>query len=393
MSAVLIVAVCVFAASGAAVGYFRKFSKTSSWGVSTLLTMLIVRLIGSSVKKTSGGYALSVIISAVVILLILTLCLKIFQKCVAHAVESRKRLSHYKNLDDLEENEAHILNALDNGDKRSYKKQLKKRKKIKDKAGAWGIVDGVLGAVFSSLNFILGIGIVIIAVLMFADISQIGFLQNLFATSLNSSSWAGLGKAVALDLPLISVLAFSVRAGYKSGLSSVISIVVVVGLLIGFGAASYSIACTSACESAVNALVNGPLASLSGVLGDKTAVIARVIIAAVIYLLSLVIIILVAVFLPKLCEKLRENKFVFAIDGVAGALVLCGFVLVLIMLVGGVAGTLKDLEFMQTFNAYANGSHLGDALFTYNPFGDLFSSLPLAKWLTPAEPPADTPAQ
>ena len=65
MSALLIIAVCIGVAIGAAVGFFRKFTKTSFCGVTALVTVLAVRALGGAVKKTTSGYGLAMILSAV----------------------------------------------------------------------------------------------------------------------------------------------------------------------------------------------------------------------------------------------------------------------------------------------------------------------------------------
>lgn len=389
MSAILIVLVIVGTIGGAAAGFFKKFTNSSFWGITALLTLLFQMAVGSGVKKTSGGFGIAVLVTTVVILFTLTIVAAVLKMLLKKAVDARKRISHYKNVDNIEENEALILNAVDCGDKREYKRQLKLGRKIKDSAGAWGIVDGVIGAVNGSINALMGLGAVILALLLFIDLSQIGLLNSLFATALNSGSWAGLGAKLAFDLPLISVLAITIRIGYKSGISSVFSFVVIIGLIIGFAAASYSIAASSMCEGAVEGLKNGVLAAFAGVLGGTATLIARVIIAAIIFMLSLIFIILAGLCLPKITEKFRENKIFFMADGVCGAFVLTIAVIVIIMIFGGIAYTLNDLSFMERFNYYAAYSNIGDCMYTHNVMNPLFDMLPLRGLfgtVTPSEP-------
>ena len=125
---------------------------------------------------------------------------------------------------------------------------------------------------------------------------------------------------------------------------------------------------------------NGLLASFAGTLGDKTAVVARVIIALIIFLLSAVFVIIAGIFLPKLTEKFRENKVFTAVDGVIGAIVLCAVMAVILTAVGGVAYTLHDLDFMAEFNGYAFYSRLGDGMYSHSPMASLFKNLPLRGW-------------
>lgn len=380
MSAILIVLVCVGAVTGAVVGYFKKFTKMSFWGVTSLITLLLERAIGAGIKKGNGGYSLSVLITTVVILMLLSLVAVILKKLLQKAVDSRKRLSHYKNFDNVEESEALILTAVDSGDKRQYRRELRKRRRIKDSAGGWGIVDGVLGAFSGSLNVLMLLGSVILVTLMLADISGLQIADLIYGRVLSSGSWQGLGRCLAFDMPLICVLALTLRIGYKSGLTSILGLVVIVGMLVSFAFASWSIACSDMCAGAVEGLKNGLLSGVSGILGSNVYTVAKFILAAIIFILSLVFVILAGICIPKICDKIRESKTFYAIDGVAGAFVLCTAVIALITLFGGTAYTLADLPFMTGFNTYADYAHFGDCFYAYNPFNALFKILPLRGW-------------
>lgn len=388
MSALLIVCVCVCAVIGAVVGYFKKFTKMSFWGITSLLTLLLERAIGAGVKKTNGGYSLSVLITTVAILIIVTIAAAIIKKLLQKAVESRKRFSHYQNYDSVEESEELILNAVDNGDKGQYKRELRKRRKIKDSAGGLGIFDGVLGAVNGCINVLMAVGTVFLVMLLLADLSGMQLASFVFGRSLASASWQGLGHNLALDMPLVCVLALSLRIGFKSGLSSVLCLVVILGMLGGFALGAWALASSPACEGAVEGLKHGLLSGIADVLGSNANTVAKLILAVIIYLLSLVFVILTGICLPKVVDKMRESKIFVAIDGAAGAWVLCIAVVVMIMAFGGIAYTLNDLPFMAKFNEYAACAHFGDSVYTYNPFNPLFTMLPFRGWFGSASEPA-----
>lgn len=380
MAAVLVISVCVATLAGAAAGFFKKFTKTSYWGVTVIFALLFESIIGAAVKKSASGYGLALIISTVIILVVLSGVFGVLKKLLKNAVEARMQLSHYKNYDDKEENEALILAAVDSGDKKQYKKLIRQGKKIKDSAGGWDVINRIIGAVSGGINGLIGMGTVALCIVLFADLSQISFLANAFSKVLSSGSWTGAGIKLALDLPLTCVISLSIRIGYKSGISTVLSTVVIIGLVIGFGFASWSIASGSVCAGAVESLRYGLLGSLTNTLGDVTAIIAKLIIAGIIFLLSLVVIILVAVFLPKLMEKFRESKVFCTVDGVLGAVVLCVVVTVALMAIGGIAYTLHDVAFMERFTAVASASKLGDAMYACNPMASAFTKLPLRGW-------------
>lgn len=380
MSAVFIVTLIVGIIIGVVAGFFRKFTKTSFWGITVIIALLFERMIGTSVKKDSKGYGLAVILTTVIVLLVLSAVLLALQKLLEKAVKARKKFSEYQNYDDRAEADALILNAVDNNDKREYKRQLKKRKKIKDSAGVWGVLDRIFGCVSGGLNALAGVGAVIVFVVIFADLSSISAVKDALSSQLSSPAWKETGMAVALDLPLVCALALSIRIGYKGGITSVISIVVVFGLVVGFAVAAWSIASSEACAGTVAALNNGVLKNLSGTLGGASDKIAQGIIALIIFALSLIVVILVAVFLPKVMEKLREIKAFKAVDGVLGALLTCAVVTMLLLVVGGIAYTLHDLEFVAQFNKYARRACLGDGFYSCNPMGSSFEGVPLRNW-------------
>ena len=143
MTAVLVILVCVAAVAGAVGGFFVKLTKSSCWGVTVLLALICEGIIGAAVKKTSSGYGLALLISTVVVAVVFMCVFGVLKKLLYKAAEARRQLSHYKNYDDKEENEELILAAVDSGDKRQYKKQLKKGKRIKDSAGVWGFIDRI----------------------------------------------------------------------------------------------------------------------------------------------------------------------------------------------------------------------------------------------------------
>lgn len=380
MSAVFIVLVVVGAVIGAVAGFFRKFTKTSFWGITVLFALLFERMIGTSVNKSSNGYGLAVLLTAIIVLLVLSAVLLALRQLLAKAVAARRKLSEYKNYDDRAESDELILNAVDSGDKREYKRQLRKKKKIKDSEGVWGILDRIFGSVSGCINALAGVGALIVFVLLFADLSGISAVRNAFDPLLSSASWQGLGTDIAVDLLIVCALSLSIRIGYRGGISSAISIVVVLGLVVGFGFAAWSIASSEACAGAVEALKNGILSGISGTLGGAADTVAKAIIAVIIFVLSLVVIILVGIFLPKIIDKFRDNKIFNAVDGVLGALFMCAVVTMLLLVFGGIAYTLNDLPFMAQLNEYAKRACIGDGIYACNPMGSAFNGLPIRSW-------------
>lgn len=382
MSIALLVITIAVAVLGALAGFFRKYTRISVWGPTVALTILLLKLVASIVKKEPGKntFGIAMLVATVVLIILFTLLLGALKKGVAKGAASKAVYSHYKNTDDREENEEYILQAVDANDKKQYKKQLKKSRKIKDSTGGWGITDRLLGLVSGAVNAVMIVGTIIIAVLLFSDFSRISFLTDLFGDVLTSNAWTTFGYSVALDVLLIGALTGIVRTGYKGGICSVISLVVILGMVVGFAFASWSIAGSDACAGAVEGLKNGLLSGISGTLGSLSDTIAKVILALFIFLLSLILVVLVGIFLPKLLNKLKEGKVFSVIDGVFGAIVMTAIILAILIVVGAIAYTLNDLEFMAKLNEYNKLSNFSDAIYTYNPLGGVFDGLPIHDW-------------
>lgn len=384
MSIALLVITIVVTVLGAVAGFFRKYTRMSIWGPTVALTLLLVKLVGSIVKKEPGKstFGIAMLIAAVVIVILFTLLLGALKKGVAKGSASRALYSHYKNTDARDENEAYIMQAVDTGNKKQYKKELKKGRKIKDSKGVWGLLDRIFGLVAGAVNAAAVIGTIIVALLVFADFSQISFLTELTKDVLTSETWTKTGYGVALDILLLGALAGIVRVGYKGGICSVINMVVILGMVVGFAFASWSIANSEMCTGAVEGLKNGLLSGFAGSLGGISDTIAKIILTLLIFLLSLIFVILVGIFLPKLLNKLKEGKVFSVIDGIFGAIVLTAVILGVMLVAGGIAYSLHDLDFMAKLNAYNELSNFSDALYTYNPLGSVFEGLPFHSWFT-----------
>ncbi len=372
---VLIAAIIIGAVSGLVKGY----AKTSFWGGTVIFTVLLERLIGGGIAKDSGGFAIAVMIATVVSLLVFTLLFATVKKIMNGKIEARRTLSEYENHDALEENETLILCAVDDNDKKAYKKLTKQRKKIKAKNGGWGVVNRILGVLFGMLNAFIGAFIFIAFVALFVEFAQIEVMTNMFSGFLESGIWPSFFGKIALDVIVISVLSLAIRSGYNSGVSSVLSVVVILALAVAFGFASWNIANGEAMAPMVEGLENGLLSALPD-LGEMKHTIAVVATAVILFLLSLIVIIIVAIFLPKLVDKCRENKVFGAVDGVFGAIVFTVFIVALMLVFGGLAYTLNDLPAMAKLNEYMGNSYFADCLYSCNPLGAIFENLPIRSW-------------
>lgn len=376
MAIFLILAFCLITAVGAVGGSFRRFSKISLGGIIVLLSLAFERIIGGAMQKNTNGYGIIILCVSVGLVLFFTLVFNILRKLFKKAVDERRTLSHYQNADDVAECEAYVMDAVDKKDKKAYKAARKRLKKIKDKAGVWGILDVVFGGVEGALNAATLASCIIMGFLMFVDVSSIGAFTNICSSSLSSGAWKNFGSAIVIDIILLGLLFVSIQAGYKSGLSSALCIFVVLGLTVCFGIGAWVIAGKS--PNFVSKIQSGlSKGALSGIMsGQMGELIARIIVTLIIFLMSLVVVILVAVFLPKLVEKLRKNKIFKAVDGVIGAIVACLIIFGAMLVIGALAYNLfNGYDVVNGFEFYSKKAFFGSGLYGNNPLKGMFGGI------------------
>lgn len=377
---VLIVVLGIAVFLGAIIGLVKGYVKTSFWGGAVLLTLLIERIIGKGVAKDSGGFTVAIIIATVASLFVFSVLFSIGRATVNKKMLARKTLSEYRNHDALEENETLILCAVDDDDKAEYKRLRKERKRIKTTMGGWGVVNRIFGVVSGILNGFFGAFIFMAFVSLFVEFTQIPQITAQFENFLTSAIWANTLSAIAMDTIVISLLSLTVRTGYKNGISSLLCIIVVIGLVIGFGFASWNLASSESMSGMVGGLEQGLLGALPEMLSGMRHTIALIITTAILFLLSLIVVILVAIFLPKLVEKFRGETVFSVLDGVFGAIVFTVFIVGLLLVFGGISYTLNDLPFMAKVNEYLDKSYFADCMYSCNPLKDTFAKLPLRSW-------------
>ncbi len=373
MTDIIFIAVLAAAAViGILTGLIKGYLKTSFWGATVLLGVLFGKLIGGMMGKSSAAYPYVTLGVSLAALILFSLLFQLARKFINMKITARRTLSEYQNRDKLDENDSYILDAVDRKDKKAYKKYRKARKKIKTKSGAWGVVNRVIGPVFGALNWFVAAFMCLSFVALFADLSQISAFADVFKGLLESEMWVNMFSAIAIDVMVMSVISFALRAGYKGGLSSVLSTLIILGLIVAFGYASYGLAVSPSMSGMIDALESN-LPNLPG-LGHTLAVIVA---TAIFFLLSLVVIIIVAIFLPRFINKFKENSVFSVCDGVLGALVFTVFIVALMLVFGGVAASLSELPVMEKLNHYMEISALSDCFYACNPLADAFASLPL----------------
>ncbi|MGN0807060.1 MAG: hypothetical protein ACI4MN_01250 [Candidatus Coproplasma sp.] len=378
---ILIIVICAAAVIGGVIGIFKRASGLSFWGITVLLGVLISWLVAYFTPTENGAYSwliLGITVGATVLLMGL---FGWFKKFLEKRVKNAQEYSHFANTDKLEENEAYVLDAVDSKNKRKYRKLRRKRRRIKDSKGGWGIVDRILGFIVGGIDWLVAVGVIISALLLFVEFSGITFIQEqeFVKELLASDGWVKLGGRFAIDMMLIGTAIITVKVGFKKGIFYIITPVVVLSMIGGFGYASWAIASAVDCSG----LQTGMLASLNEINPDVAEIVAEVIVAAIIFILSFAIVIVTGIFLPKLINKYRDNDAFYVIDGILGAIVSLVFLIAVYIALGGVAYTLNDLAFMSSFNSYEAQSTFANVFYEFNPFQSVWDNLPLHDWLVP----------
>lgn len=379
---ILIIAISVAAAIGAVIGIFKKATGLSFWGAIVLLSAAVALLVAKFVPNDSGAYAwlmLGITIGAVVLFICLFGGLK---KFLEKRIKNAREYSHYKNKDKVDESEAYILDAVDSNNKRKYRKLRRKRRKIKDSSGAWGVINRILGFIAGGLDWLVAVGSIFCIALIFVEVCGIGVIQDnaIVQELLTSSAWVNIGSKLAIDILIIGTIVIAIRSGFNRGIFRLITPIVVIAMLAGFGYSSWAIASSSACAGIVSSMQNGMLSQITSMNADISAVVAKVIICAILFLLSLVLVIITGVYLPKLLDKFRDNDAFYVIDGVLGAVVSTAFLVAVFVALGGIAYTLSDLAFMSKFNSYEAQSAFANCFYQFNPLASVFAGLPIRSW-------------
>lgn len=381
-----VIVICIAVALGALIGVFKKATKLSFWGISTVLAVLVSKLVAKLMTKDAAAYPMVAIILTVGVTVLFVLFFEYVKEFLKKRVAAAKEYSEYKNKDRVDENEAYKMDAVDANDKKEYRRLRKKGKKIKNKAGGWGVFNRLLGVIVSAADWLVAVGSIICVLFLFVEIVDIpaDWYTIIKDDMVAANGWVNFGKKFSLDVLLVGTLVITIKSGFKKGAFYLITPVVVIGLLVGFGYGAYAIASSSVCEGMVNGLKDGLLSSLTETNGDVSGLVARLIIAAVIFLLSLIIVVVVGKMLPKLLDKFRDNDAFYVIDGVFGTIISLGVLVVCLLAIGGIAYTLNDLPFMEKFTQIEAQSSFADCFYALNPMAELFKNLPLRGWLEPA---------
>ncbi|MDE7329841.1 MAG: hypothetical protein K2N30_01930 [Clostridia bacterium] len=355
LSIVIIVLIIAAAALGLIIGLVKGFSNVSSWGAEYVLACLFTILIGGAVKNGMGGDANQTAVAGIISIALGVAFVLLFGATSA------------------------ICRAVFRGSK---KRKIAEGGKEK---GASGFMDRIFGGVTLAVKGVVIVGVVAAFILVALDLAQLQGLNSTLGGIWETSSYLAF-KPYILDCLYIGLVLLALKCGFHSGISSVLWGFLVLGMVVFAGLASYNLAFNvESFSGAVNSLAG--LFAGGGEITGTSVTIAQWALTAIMFLLMCVVIVLVAIFVPKLLGYARNSKIFYAIDGAFGALFAVTLVLGILLVLGSIVQPLavepEKYAFMAEFTSYFENSAF--ATFFYD--NDVLSLmgmppiLPVTEWL------------
>ncbi len=387
MGIYIIIAVAVIAVLAFLFGFYRGYAKLSCWGGVVIGTVLVSMIVNRYLGEFDERGIVMLAIAAFSMVVLTILC-QLVRRYILRQMKSSGKLSFYRQYDDRTENDEHILVSLDKGDKKAYRKYAKR--KFSESRGAWGVVDRVFGGITFAVNTFVALAVLLSLALFIIDAAQITVAYNALSEIYENPAWTHFGFNYCLDIVIATLLCMCIRLGYKSGFVSALGTIVILGLFVGAGYLGYYLAFNvPAFASMADGLREGALAGvlaniepMLSTIGLSADIVAKIVVAAGLFIVFAIVVIIIAIFIPHAIEKLRKIKFVMAIDGVVGAIVLTGVVFFILLAIGAFVYQINDLAALKSFNDYMNASCLAKALYNDNIFNTIaaLQNLPIRSW-------------
>lgn len=335
---------------GMIIGLIKGYSKVRPWAVeyllATFLAFAIGGLISANFKDNAGAAGLAVLGVAFGFLLAFASVFAVLKKCFA-----------------------------------------KHREKCK--GGFLNVLNRILGGITLAVKGFVISGAVAAIILVVLDLSQFAVVKEALSEVYASSVWETV-KPYLMDFMIVGVMLACIKCGYSAGLSSALWGLTVLALIVGAGFVSYHLAFNVETFSGAVAAIEKVIMDVTSGMGDMAAnlpvsEIAKWILTAGLFLCMLVVVIILATFMPRLLDFARDSKIFFVIDGTFGSIFATVIVFGTLLFIGGVLQTINDLPFMEILNKYFVDSHIAKYFYLENIFAafEAMPELPLRDWLTP----------
>lgn len=204
-----------------------------------------------------------------------------------------------------------------------------------------------------------------------------------------------------MDAFVIGLMFIAIRSGFRSGIAGALWVLAVIALIGGAGYLSYWLCFNvPAFQNTAAGMTEGALGGIISSITDAanrinleiTATeVAQVILAAGIFLVLFIIIIIAGIIVAGIISRAREGKAFGVVDGVLGAVVALGIVVAAMLFAGSVLFSISDVDFMEGFNSYmwyvsskgvSKDAAIASVFYQNNPLNSLefMQNLPVRGW-------------
>lgn len=384
------------------VGLVKGFTKTKTWATeylfAVILSVLIYSLADLSGMKAWLAFALKIGTAVVFILVFALLSSRgkaLIENCIANA---RKR-SYYEQYGEREENVLQILDAIELGDEKAYKRLT--RRQFPENRGGAGVADRICGGITLMIKAVVIFGLIAAAVFVVLDFTRLPFVAEKLGGIYESGAWQFFSRFV-MDAFVIGILFFAIRAGFRSGVISVLWVIVVLGMIGGSVYLSYWLSFNNASFIATaQSLANGALGGLSGSIAEvfnnlgmsnvTDVTVCQLVLTAALSLVLIIVSVVIGAIVGSIIGRARDGAAFSVIDGVFGAVIAFAVACGVMLLLGAVFYSISDLDMMSAFNDYmyytasdgtVKPAAIASAFYTNNPLNSLefIRDLPVRGW-------------
>lgn len=384
------------------VGLVKGFTKTKTWATeylfAVILSVLIYSLADLSGMKAWLAFALKIGTAVVFILVFALLSSRgkaLIENCIANA---RKR-SYYEQYGEREENVLQILDAIELGDEKAYKRLT--RRQFPENRGGAGVADRICGGITLMIKAAVILGLIAAAAFVVLDLTQLPFVTEKLGGIYESGAWQFFSRFV-MDAFVIGILFFAIRAGFRSGVISVLWVIVILGMIGGSAYLSYWLSFNNASFIATaQSLANGALGGLSGSIAEvfnnlgmsnvTDVTVCQLVLTAALSLVLIIVSVVIGAIVGSIIGRARDGAAFSVIDGVFGAVIAFAVACGVMLLLGAVFYSISDLDMMSAFNDYmyytasdgtVKPAAIASAFYTNNPLNSLefIRDLPVRGW-------------
>lgn len=383
------------------VGLVKGYTKTKTWATeyifAVILSVLIYSLADLSGMNAWWAFALKVG-TAVAFILLFALLSSRGKALLKKAIASAQKRSYYEQYGDREENVMQILDAIETGDAKAYKR-LTKRKFTESRGGA-GVADRICGGITLMIKVVVVFGLIALFAFFVLDLTQLPFVEKTFGGFYESGVWKFFSKFV-MDALVIGVMFIAIRCGFRSGVVSVLWVLAVLGMIGGSVYLSIWL-CKSvdAFVSAGSSLSQGALSGIANSISEYAGkvglnitpeFVGQMTLAAAMSVVLIIISIIIGAVVGGIISRAREGAAFSTVDGVFGAVIAFAIACGIMLFVGAVLYTINDVSIMSGFNEYmtyvnsageTRNAAIASVFYAENPLNSLafIQKLPVRGW-------------